>query len=168
MINDFLVIFDDEDIIGKVEEIRKYFLNELAIKLYTDDIDMTERVNILNMTQELIEKLENENDKSIIKVSYNPMGCFNIFHLEWENKEIKEGKKQEQKQCYTYEDKLRVKAEEGLEELYKITNNEIIRICIGWLEDRTEWNSDYANSMYEDIMNFIWDKYNLKKIYKKC
>lgn len=55
---------------------------------------------------------------------------------------------------------------EGLEELYKITNNEIIRICIGWLEDRTEWNSDYANSMYEDIMNFIWDKYNLKKYTK--
>lgn len=27
---------------------------------------------------------------------------------------------------------------EGLEELYKITNDEIIRICIGWLEDRTE------------------------------
>lgn len=50
-------------------------------------------------------------------VIYNPMGCFNIFHLEWENKEIKEERKQEQKQCYTYEDKLRVKAEEGLEEL---------------------------------------------------
>lgn len=117
MINDFLVIFDDEDVIGKVEEIRKYFLNELAIKLYTDDIEITEKINLLNMIQELISKLENENDKSIIKVSYNPMGCFNIFHLEWENKEIKEGKKQEQKQCYTYEDKLRVKAEEGLEEL---------------------------------------------------
>lgn len=27
-------------------------------------------------------------------------------------------------------------------------------------------NSDYANSMYEDIMNFIWDKYNLKKYTK--
>lgn len=54
--------------------------------------------------------------------------------------------------------------EKALAELYNTTKDEIVMIALKWRKDKGEWKSDYADSMYEDIMSFIWDKYNLKNI----
>lgn len=72
----FTVIYEDEDIIGKVEEIRKCFLTELSKILSDNNIEIEEKINQLYLTQDLIKQLEEESDKTIIKVSYHPMGAF--------------------------------------------------------------------------------------------
>lgn len=80
----FEVIYDDEDVIGKVREIKKCFMKHLADIILDEEIEMGEKTNQLSLIAELIEKLENESDNTIIKVSFNPMGAFNYSHLSWE------------------------------------------------------------------------------------
>lgn len=72
----FTVIYQDEDIIGKVEEVIKCFLTELSKILNDDTIEIEEKINQLYLIQDLIKQLEKENNSTIIKVSYNPMGAF--------------------------------------------------------------------------------------------
>lgn len=72
----FIVIYQDGDVIGKVEEVRKCFLTELSKILNDNSIEIEEKINQLYLTQDLIKQLEEESDSTIIKVSYNPMGAF--------------------------------------------------------------------------------------------
>ena len=81
---EFKVIYDDEDVIGMVKEIRKCFMKHLADIILDEEIEMGEKTNQLSLIAELIEKLGNESDNTIIKVSFNPMGAFNYSHLSWE------------------------------------------------------------------------------------
>ena len=78
----FEVIYDDEDVIGKVREVKKCFMQHLADIILDEEIEMGEKTN--QLIAELIEKLGNESDNTIIKVSFNPMGAFNYSHLGWE------------------------------------------------------------------------------------
>ena len=52
---------------------------------------------------------------------------------------------------------------EGLTELYNITGDEIIKIALNWRKDKEEWNSDYAHSMYNDMISYIFEKYKLNQ-----
>ena len=80
----FVVIYDDEDVIGKVIEIKKCYMKHLADIILDGEIELGEKTNNLSLVAELIEKLENENDNDIIKVSFNPMGEFYYKYLNWE------------------------------------------------------------------------------------
>lgn len=82
----FEVIYDDEDVIGKVREVKKCFMQHLAETILDGEIEMGEKTNQLSLVAELIEKLENESDNTIIKVTFNPMGAFNYSYLNWEEK----------------------------------------------------------------------------------
>ena len=81
----FTVIYDDEDVIGKVAEVKKCFMQHLGEVVLDGEVEMGEKTNQVALIAELIDKLNNENDREIIKVSYNPMGTFNIYHIQgWE------------------------------------------------------------------------------------
>lgn len=59
---------------------------------------------------------------------------------------------------------------QALEELYKITNDKLIKILIDWNKEYEVELQDvytYPSSMYEDIMNYVWDKYKLNEISKE-
>lgn len=52
----------------------------------------------------------------------------------------------------------------GLKELYKITNDELCNIALGWLDKYTEIESGNINNeweMYDDIISYLWKKYNI-------
>ena len=80
----YTVIYDDEDVIGKVLEIKKCFMQHLAEIILDEEIEIGEKTNKLTLIAELIEKLNEENDNAIIKVTFNPMGEFNFKYLNWE------------------------------------------------------------------------------------
>lgn len=84
---DFTVIYDDEDVIGKVKDIKKCFINELAKILEDREIDIEEQINQINLIQDLLEELSDENNNTIIKVSFNPMGAFYYSYVNWEVKD---------------------------------------------------------------------------------
>ena len=76
----FNVIYDGDDVIGKVEEIKELFVYELGEDLQTD-IDIEEKIDRINMTQNFLKDLEGKNKNTIIKVLYNQMGCFNYKYM---------------------------------------------------------------------------------------
>ena len=80
----YTVIYDDEDVIGKVLEIKKCFMQHLAEIILDEEIEIGEKTSQLTLIAELIEKLNEENDNTIIKVTFNPMGEFNFKYLNWE------------------------------------------------------------------------------------
>lgn len=80
----YTVIYDDEDVIGKVLEIKKCFMQHLAEIILDEEIEIGEKTSQLTLIAELIEKLNEENDNAIIKVTFNPMGEFNFKYLNWE------------------------------------------------------------------------------------
>lgn len=80
----FEVIYDDEDVIGKVREVKKCYMKHLADIILDEEIEMGEKTSNLILIAELIDKLGEESDNTIIKVTYNPMGAFNYSHLSWE------------------------------------------------------------------------------------
>lgn len=55
----------------------------------------------------------------------------------------------------------------ALEKLYKITNDKLIKILSDWKNDYNEAIDETftdANGMYNDMISYIWDKYNLSNI----
>lgn len=71
--NDNLTI-NDEEIIGKVHDVKEYLRYELANQCMSD-IDYENLIDNGKMIFYLLEELENENDDLKIKVYYNPMGA---------------------------------------------------------------------------------------------
>lgn len=58
----------------------------------------------------------------------------------------------------------------ALKELYKITNDKIVKILLDWKEEyelELQESQTYCSSMYEDIMEYVWDKYKLNEIDKE-
>ena len=81
----YTVIYDDEDVIGKVLEIKKCFMQHLAEIILDEEIEIGEKTSQLKLIAELIEKLEDVSEQTIIKVSFNPMGTFNVYYIQgWE------------------------------------------------------------------------------------
>ena len=79
------IIYDDEDVIGKVLDVKKLFVFQLAKDLQDKEIALEDKINQINLVQELLEKLEEESERTIIKVSFNPMGTFNVYYIQgWE------------------------------------------------------------------------------------
>lgn len=80
----FEVIYDDENVIGKIREVKKCFMKHLADIILDEEIEMGEKTNQLCLIAELIESLNNEGENDIIKVFFNPMGAFQYSFLSWE------------------------------------------------------------------------------------
>lgn len=58
---------------------------------------------------------------------------------------------------------------EALEKLYETTNDKLVKILLDWHKEYEEFIGEpgtYAGDMYEDIMSYVWDKYNLNEIAK--
>lgn len=56
---------------------------------------------------------------------------------------------------------------EALKKLYEITGDHIVHILINWREEYETLVDDYMNyvgSMYNDVMEYVWDKYQLSTI----
>lgn len=81
---DYTIIEDNENIIGKVEDIKKFFVFRLGEDLRDKDIELEDKMYQIELTQELFKLLENENDETIIKVAFNPMGAYYFKHITWE------------------------------------------------------------------------------------
>lgn len=73
---------DNESVIGKVEQIRKLFLTEIKRQINDKEIISTEKVDNISLIMELLEDLQEEDDKEIIKVNYNPMGVYTYSIVE--------------------------------------------------------------------------------------
>lgn len=86
-IYNYNVIYDDEDVIGKVLDIKKCFMYELIREIKSNETDVDEKISQISLIQDLLLKLKKENNSTVIKVSYNPMGAFNFGYLNWEVKE---------------------------------------------------------------------------------
>jgi hypothetical protein len=80
----FNVIYNDEDVIGKVKDIKECFSYELSKILTDEKIDIEEKINHIEIIGDLLSQLGEEFDNTIIKVSYNPMGCYYFNYLSWE------------------------------------------------------------------------------------
>jgi hypothetical protein len=54
----------------------------------------------------------------------------------------------------------------ALEKLYEITNDKLVKILIKWYSEYAEEIEEcFTNEfdMYDDIMQYIWEKYELNK-----
>lgn len=56
---------------------------------------------------------------------------------------------------------------EALEELYKVTQDDIVKILLNWKKEyevELQCCDSCQSSMYEDIMEYVWKKYNLCEV----
>ncbi len=56
---------------------------------------------------------------------------------------------------------------EALKKLYEITGDYIVHLLINWREEYETLVDDYMNyvgSMYNDVMEYVWDKYQLTTV----
>lgn len=56
---------------------------------------------------------------------------------------------------------------EALEELYKVTQDDIVKILLTWKKEyevELQCCDSCQSSMYEDIMGYVWKKYNLCEV----
>ena len=54
----------------------------------------------------------------------------------------------------------------ALKKLYKKTNDDIVRIALNWCDEyKEQLDNVYSNelSMYNDIIEYIWQKYEIGK-----
>lgn len=82
----FTVIYDDEDVIGKVEEIKKCFINELVKILESEEISVEEKIEQISLIEDLLNEISKENNNTIIRVTFNPVGVFYYSYANWEVK----------------------------------------------------------------------------------
>lgn len=56
---------------------------------------------------------------------------------------------------------------EALNKLYDITGDKLVKILLDWREEYDTFVDDYmtyVGSMYNDVMEYVWEKYELDKI----
>ena len=71
--------YNDNEIIGKIEDIKQLFLNRIKEEIDTEELEISEKlVNIGNIL-DLLNELEKEIINEPIKVFENPMGGFNYY-----------------------------------------------------------------------------------------
>lgn len=77
-INNIKVIENgEEELIGKVKDLRDYFIYNLAYSLLAEDDAENQASNII-LTSDLLEQLEEYGDDDVLKIVYNPMGAYQI------------------------------------------------------------------------------------------
>lgn len=74
----FNVIEDNEDFIGKVSELKKYFIYNLGKIINDNDIGEEEKICNVGMIYDILEQLQKQSEYIVVKVKYNPMGAFYI------------------------------------------------------------------------------------------
>lgn len=73
------IIYNDNEIIGKIEDIKQLFLNRIKEEIDTEELEISEKlVNIGNIL-DLLNELEKEIINEPIKVFENPMDGFNYY-----------------------------------------------------------------------------------------
>lgn len=72
-----IVVEDDEKFIGKAEDLRNYFIYNLAYSLLAEDDAENQASNII-LTSDLLEQLEEYGNDDVLKIVYNPMGAYQI------------------------------------------------------------------------------------------
>lgn len=73
------IIYNDNEVIGKIEDIKQLFLNRIKEEIDTEELEISEKlVNIGNIL-DLLNELEKEIINEPIKVFENPMGGFNYY-----------------------------------------------------------------------------------------
>ena len=73
------VIEIDEDFIGKVSELKGYFIDSLAKMLTDDSIDEENKISNVGITYDILQQLQDEKfDNAVVRVAYNPMGTYYI------------------------------------------------------------------------------------------
>lgn len=69
----------EEKIIGKVKDLRDYFIYNLAYNLLAENEGDTEnQTSNIILTGDLLEQLEEYGENDILKIVYNPMGAYEI------------------------------------------------------------------------------------------
>ena len=72
------VISDDEDVIGKVSNLKKYFLEQIKYTIEDTKISDEEKIYNVELMAELLDELQRQAENVVVKVKYNPMGAFYI------------------------------------------------------------------------------------------
>lgn len=71
------VVEDDEKFIGRAEDLRDFFIYNLAYGLLAEDDTENQTSNII-LTSDLLEQLEEYGNDDVLKIVYNPMGAYQI------------------------------------------------------------------------------------------
>lgn len=72
------VISDNEDVIGKVSNLKKYFLEQIKYTIEDTKISDEEKIYNVELMAELLDELQKQAENVIVKIKYNPMGAFYI------------------------------------------------------------------------------------------
>lgn len=75
--NKYNIILIDEDFIGRVDNLKNYFIESLANYLLQNK-EIEDNISCINITQEILEKLDNCNEIDIIRLCYNHMGTYYV------------------------------------------------------------------------------------------
>lgn len=69
---------DNESYIGKAKDITEMFFAEISKKAIDTSILPEDRINDIKLNLEFLEQVQEElMESDTIKVTFNPMGCFN-------------------------------------------------------------------------------------------
>lgn len=71
------IIMLDEDFIGTVKNLKEYFIDCLAYNLTTDE-DIDDKISSIDMLGDILKKLQELYDNTVIRICYNPMGTYFI------------------------------------------------------------------------------------------
>ena len=74
----FNVIEIDEDLLGKVEDLKGYLIEGLKYTLSQEDISEEEKENVIDITNEILINLREYDEQDILRLKYNPMGTYII------------------------------------------------------------------------------------------
>lgn len=72
------VIEENDDLIGKVKDLRGYLMQSLNYTLSQDDISEEEKENVIDITNEALIQLKEYNEQDLIKLKYHPMGAYYV------------------------------------------------------------------------------------------
>lgn len=71
------IIYNNNEIIGKIEDIKQLFLNRIKEEIDVEELETSEKLMNIGDMLDLLNELEKENTNELIKVIENPMGSYN-------------------------------------------------------------------------------------------
>lgn len=79
--NKYNIIIEDGDYVGKVENLKKYFIEELIynLKVDLDNNSLEESIFHIDLIKDILEDLQEDwNDTDIVTIRYDEMGSYYI------------------------------------------------------------------------------------------